>query len=363
MNVLYLIDSLTHGGTERQLVELIGHLDPARVRPHLCTLKPSHGLYGSLSIPKQCLDFTSFLHPSLLRSLKRLASFIRLNRIHIVQTFFQDPFLLGALVKPITGIKLIGSFRDLGFWRTPAESRKIRMAYPLFDGFIANSQAVKEHFCTIDKIAPQKIEVIYNGFNAASIPEKTPGRNEDAGPIVGIVANLNRSVKRVHDFISAAALIHRQRPATSFLVVGGGHLQADLERQAVALGIGAATTFTGMVENPLDYIVRFNVGVTTSETEGFCNALIEYMACGVPVVATRAGGNIEMVRDGENGFLYDVGKIDQLSSFVQTLLEDKALHAGIAIRNREMARQRFSIEAMAGRTIDYYERVMAGGPV
>jgi glycosyltransferase involved in cell wall biosynthesis len=363
MNVLYLIDSLTHGGTERQLAELILHLDQARIRPHLCTLKPSEGVYDSLSLPKQCLNFSSFAHPSLLSVLRQLSSFIRHHRIHLVQTFFQDPCLLGALIKPFTGVKLVGSFRDLGFWRTAAESRKMRLACPLFDGFIANSQAVKEYFCAMDRISPQKIEVIYNGFDHTSIPAGIEGSFEHSGPTIGIVANLNRPVKRVQDFISAAALVHRQRPEVKFFVVGGGHLQADLARQAASLGLAEVMTFTGRVPNPLDFIVRFSIGVITSETEGFCNALIEYMACGLPVIATRAGGNVEMVQEGENGFLYDVGAIEQLSGVIMRLLDDEASRNRMSLRNREEVRDRFTVDAMVCHTSEYYERLMSGAPV
>ena len=164
VNILYIIDSLAHGGTEKQLMQLIRNLDPDRFRPHLCTLKASAGFYQELAIPKISLDFVSFGHPSLLRNLTSLSSFIRRHRIRLVQTFFQDPFLLAAMVKPFNRIKLIGSFRDLGFWRTPAETRKMRMAYPFFSGFIANSQAVKDHFVQTDGIRPEKFEVIYNGI-------------------------------------------------------------------------------------------------------------------------------------------------------------------------------------------------------
>ncbi|MBM9616718.1 glycosyltransferase [Desulfobulbus rhabdoformis] len=362
MNVLYLIDSLTHGGTERQLVELIKHLDHARIHPHLCTLKPSKGLYDSLPIPKVCLNFRSFVHPSLVPVTLKLASFIRQHRIDIVQTFFQDACLLGALIKALTRVKLVGSFRDLGFWATSSENFKMRIAYPSYNGFIANSEAVKQHFSSTYNIATDKIKVIYNGLDTAFIPQELSEAGDDTPPIVGIVANLNRPVKRVQDFIEIAARIHRNRPETRFYVIGGGHLQADLERQAADLGLTAATTFTGMVENPLDFIIRFSVGVITSETEGFCNALIEYMACGLPVVATQVGGTPELVRNGENGFLYETGNIDQAVAFIQQLLDDTKLYGQISDKNRNAIQQRFSMKSSVNLTSTYYEHLIAKAP-
>jgi len=354
INVLYLIDSLTHGGTERQVVELIRHLDHTRIQPHLCTLKPSSGLYDGLDIPKECLGFSSFGSISLAGVLQKLSSFIAAHRISIVQTFFQDPFLLAALIKPFQPIKLIGSFRDLGFWRTKAESRKMRLACSFFDGFIANSQAVKAHFVAQDKLTPEKIAVIYNGFDISSIP--APRVHGSPSPdIVGIVANLNRPVKRVQDFVKAAALVYEQRPETSFLIVGGGHLQPDLETLAAELGIGHCTTFTGMVSNPLDYIATFSVGIITSETEGLCNAIIEYMACGVPVVATRVGGNPELVENNVNGYLYVSGNYNELAGAITRLLESREERVRIGLENRAKIADKFSIESMIRQTESYYQ--------
>jgi len=354
INILYIIDNLGHGGTERQLVAMIRGLDHDRFRLHLCTLKPSTALLDELDIPKLSLGFVSFLHPSIFKNLVTLSGFIRENRIHIVQTFFQDPFLLSAMIKPFHNVKLIGSFRDLGFWRTPSESLKMRMAYPFFDGFIANSQAVKEHFAIQDNLPSEKIEVIYNGFDLSSV-HSLPYPNLAGSAVVGIVANLNRPVKRVQDFIKAAAIVSDKRPEVSFIIVGGGYLQSELESLVVELGIARQTTFTGKVANPLDYIAKFIVGVITSETEGFCNAIIEYMACGVPVVASRVGGNPELVEEGVNGYLYEAGDYEKLADSILHLLESAEDLKRIGAVNKAKIIRQFSIERMLSHTESYYE--------
>jgi glycosyltransferase involved in cell wall biosynthesis len=359
VNILYMIDSLDHGGTERQLVELIRNIDRSRFRPHLCTLKASNRLYDELDVPKILLDFVSFHHPSIFGNLLRLSGFVRKNRIQIIQTFFQDPFLLAAMVKPFHRVKLVGSFRDLGFWRTPAETRKMHLAYPFFSGFIANSQAVKDHFVKTDGLKPDRIEVIYNGFDFDGIPDDQPCKKADDPPVVGIVANLCRPVKRVHDFIHAAALVRKEAPRTRFVVVGDGYLRKELETLADSLGLGCSIRFTGRINNPLDVIRMFDIGVITSETEGFCNAIVEYMACGVTVVATNAGGNPELVEEGENGFLIPVGHAEILSERIVALLADKAFRSRIGEHNREKIRRDFSWPAALELQSRCYERLVA----
>jgi len=357
INILYLIDTLGHGGTERQLVELINGLDRDCFRPHLCTLKQSTALYDELDVPKMSLDFVSFLNPLIFGKLLKLSCFIRKHHIGIVQTFFQDPFLLAAIIKPLHKFKLIGSFRDLGFWRTPAESRKMHFAYPFFDGFIANSLAVKEHFSHTDGISRTKIAVIYNGFNMSSVPQDLALSKSANHPIVGIVANLNRTVKRVDDFIQAAALVHRKLPHVSFVVVGDGHLRDGLENLANSLGLKDVIQFTGRINNPLGVISTFNVGVITSETEGFCNAIIECMACSVPVVATDGGGNRELVINQSNGFLVPVGDCHDIADKILKLLMDENLASYLGGNGLETVNSRFTVDGMVNSYDKFYSSI------
>ena len=122
VNILYIIEKLGMGGTEKQLLQRIHHVDRSQFRPHVCTLQQSEAYFEELDIPKLCLGFRSFTHPSVLALTAQLSRFIRRHNILIVQTFFQDPSLLGAMIKLIHRIKLIGSFRDLGFWCTPGRN-------------------------------------------------------------------------------------------------------------------------------------------------------------------------------------------------------------------------------------------------
>jgi L-malate glycosyltransferase len=359
INILYIIDNLGHGGTERQLAELIQRLDSDHFCPHICTLKPSSALYDELDIPKISLNFISFCHPAIVGNFLRLSAYVHKNRIQIIQAFFQDPLLLAAMLKLFHQVKLIGSFRDLGFWRTSTAKRKMRLSYPFFSGFIANSQAVKDHYVKIDGLQPKKVEVIYNGFDC-SILEKAQAvkPHEVAGKIVGIVANLNRPVKRVDDFIRAAALVRDVFPEARYMIVGDGHLRTTLEELARFLGVEDIVTFTGRVDNPLEYIRLFTVGVITSETEGFCNAIMEYMALCVPVVVTDAGGNDELVRDAENGFLVPVGDCDKLAEKITLLLLNANVASKIGMAGFETVRTKFSLENMLKSYQGYYNKII-----
>lgn len=312
-------------------------------------------------LPVVDLGFRSFRHPSLLACLCRISTYVRHYKIKIVQTFFQDATLLAALSRPLHGARLVGSFRDLGFWRTSAETRKMRLAYPLFSSFIANSQAVKNHFVHVDGIRPEKIEVIYNGIDLESVePRIQPKANQEPA-IVGIVANLNRPVKRVQDFIQAAAVVHQDFPGVHFVIIGDGYLRGRLEDLRASLALDAALEFAGLVSDPLKVIPRFDIGVITSESEGFCNAILEYMACGVPVIATDTGGNPELIHEGKNGFLYPVGNTDTLADKIVTLLKDKQLRQAISNNNIAKIHNEYSISRLLQRHYAFYEKVLNNG--
>lgn len=359
INVLYLIDRLDYGGAEKQLVELINSIDTENYGVHLCCLKPSGPLYDELSVLKETIPFKGFGRLSIIGSVGCLARYIQENDIHIVQTFFQDPFLLAALTKLRCRFKLLGTFLDLGFWRTPSENFKMRFAYRFFDGFIANSQAVKQHFVDTDGLASEKVHVIYNGFDFQKVEEWTREDNAPEKLRVGIVANLNRPVKRIQDFIEAAAIVYEKYPNTSFLIAGDGHLKTELQALAASRGIGSVVDFLGRIPNPLDFVRLLDVGVLCSESEGFSNSIIEYMACEVPVVATNVGGNPELVIDGENGYLTPVGQPRIIAEKINRLLGDDALRRQIGEKNRGKIKQEFSLAVLADKHEKLYREIVS----
>ncbi|SHI14751.1 glycosyltransferase [Desulfofustis glycolicus] len=362
-NVLYIIESMNLGGTEKQLCELINGLSAnGVVRPHLCTLKPSSDLLDSINCPKIDLGTRRLLSLDIPQKIKKLARFCNDYEICLVQTFFQDPSVIGAMLKLLLPVKLIITFRDLGFWRTRLENFKMRLAYKRADGFIANSLAVKKHFSINDGLALDKIKVIYNGFDMTELEGYRSGSVEDGLREIGIVANLNRPVKRVQDFIAAAALVRAKNPNVVFSVIGDGHLRMDLERFTDSLGLNQVVNFVGRLENPLEHIANFSVGVITSETEGLSNAIIEYMACSVPVVATNTGGNPELVLEGENGFLYPVGNVEVLADRILKLLDDN-VNQRIGRNNRERVASNLSLSYMVKCYENHYQDMLSGCPL
>lgn len=351
LRVLYCIDAMDRGGTELQLAALIEHLDRRRVAPVLCTLRGAAADVPQPSCPSFEARFTSFASPGLWSCVQRLRRFVDEQRIDVVHAFFQDPVILGFLAsagRPATA--RVASLRDMGFWRTPGKLLRLRLVYPRYHGFIANSRSVAERFHELAHISLEKIAVISNGVRPCAARSRTPG----ADAVVGIVANLNREVKRVDLFLRAARLVADSLPGTRFVIVGGGRLERSLRELCSTLRLDAAVSFRGEVPDPETEVRSFDLGVLTSDSEGLSNSILEYMAAGIPTVARRVGGNDELVAHGETGLLVDGESPREIARAILLLLNDPQARACMGERARTVARTQFGLDACARKHEAYY---------
>lgn len=337
--ILFVIDCLARGGTELQLIGLIDRLDRQRFSPFLCTIRESNPALTPRNCPHLALSVPRLLSPGGMAATWRLSRFLKREKFAIVQTFFQDATVFGGVAARLAGTpKRLACFRDMGFWRTPRQEMILHQIYPLMTGFLANAVVVGDHFAKTDNIDPKAIQVIYNGIELENLPWV-----EHEGPTlnIGIVGNLNRPVKRTDLFIRAAGIVGRKHPEISWHVIGDGHLRSELEALAKSEGIGDRTVFTGNIEAVAEYLTKLQVGVLCSDSEGFSNALLEYMLKGCAAVATRVGGNPEAITDAETGLLVPPDSADELAEAILLLVDDLSLRKKLASAARKSAMEKF----------------------
>lgn len=183
-------------------------------------------------------------------------------------------------------------------------------------------------------------------------------RSSQAGrPTVLHVSNL-RPVKRVRDALEAFARAHTGLRLPRLMIVGDGPDRVDLEARARGLGIEERVAFIGERHEIADLIRHADVFLLPSQDESFGLAALEALASGVPVVATRAGGICEVVRDGETGLLADVGDVAELSIALTRLLSDPDLRRRLGAAAAEDARARFCPGPILDRYEALYERLV-----
>jgi len=371
INILYCIEYLYSGGTEKQLISLVKGLNTDRFQPHLCCLRSSligqlrrkHALYlfQKIECPKIQLNFISFKNIQSLIELVKLIKFIKKHKIAILQTYFQDPSTLGLLAAKLSGVKnVITCFRDMGFWRKQENDCNMKKVYKSCSAYIANSLAVKELYKNVYGLPDDKFTVIYNGIDVEGFRPKTENKDHASKDIiVGIVATLNRKVKRVDLFLKAAAYILQRIESVKFIIAGDGELRKDLVSLSRELGISRNVEFLGRVENIPQLLSTIDIGVVSSDSEGFSNAVLEYMAAGVSVVATDVGGNMEIIANGINGFLVPRGDYRSLGERIIQLATEKQMFDRIRENALEKVRRNYSVKHSVEMYENFYKQLLA----
>ena len=354
MRIAFLIDQLNIGGTEKQLIELIRNLDKTRFEIFLYCLKDS-SYFNDIDLPctKKVLGVSSLSSMNCLRMLYKFAKELRYRKIDIIQLFFFDSTFFGIVAAKFAGKTIISSKRDLGFWYRPHLLWLLRILSIFIDIYIVNSLSIKELIINKEWVSSKKIHVIYNGISSYPNIEddqiksikKQLNINENSF-IVGIVANLNRSVKRVDLLVKAAKIITDKYSQVGFVIVGDGYIRSYLENLAENLGVREYFYFTGLVDNPHPYISIFDIGVLTSDSEGFSNSIIEYMLHGKPVIATNCGGNSEIIDTSINGYLFPPGDYTCLAEYIICLIKKPNLMYQFSVCNKQKVKS-FSWDKVA----------------
>lgn len=357
IRVLYCIDRLVRGGTELQLVELIRRLDRDRFEPALLTLRPFAAEEFDLDCRHLAWEVPRLFSPGGLRAGARLVRWLRDGRIDVVQTFFQDSTLFGGAAARLAGVPVrLASFRDMGFWRTPATERLLRFMYRRMTGYIANANVVREGFAAGFGIDPDRCEVVYNGVDIEALPWI-----DHAEPTtdIAIVGNLNRRVKRTDLFLRAAGLVARRHPEVTWHVLGDGELRGELEGLARQVGLGERVRFAGRVADVSRRLESCQAAVICSDSEGLSNALLEYLCKGCAAVATDVGGNPELVRHGQTGLLVPPDDPESLAEALFRLIEDVDLRRSLSQQARRFALENFSWERCLAEHARIYTRGLA----
>lgn len=380
-------------GTEKQLINLINKLNPDRFETHLFCLRessaefsktPLNTVYSNIGIK------TIFSLRSMIKVFA-VAHILRKYKIDIVHTFFIDANIIGIACAKLAGIKaIVSSRRDLGFWHTKRLLALLKVLNRQCKSFYVNSKAVKHFIMEKEAISEDKIEVIYNGIDLKNfelsnekktetitqcfakrnfniVGEEIADRFNDAETcidekefIVGIAANFSRRVKRIDVFIEAAKRVLAQIPNVTFVIVGGGYLYNELHALSERLGIKHKIVFTGVRNDIPQILSQWDIGTLSSDSEGLSNAIIEYMASGLPVVATKVGGNCELIESGVNGFLVPPGQPGPFAESIISLLRNEELRVEMGKTNREKAQKMFLWDNVIQKTEAYYQALLTG---
>jgi N-acetyl-alpha-D-glucosaminyl L-malate synthase BshA len=210
----------------------------------------------------------------------------------------------------------------------------------------------------------REIEVIRNFVNCdfyTRDPELVARqRPRFAKPGESLLVHLSnfRPVKRILDVVETFARVSQTLPAR-LLLIGDGPDRSAAEFLAMRLGIGDRVDFVGKQENVNELLALSDLMLMPSEMESFGLAALEAMACRVPAIATRVGGVPELIDDGVNGLLYEVGDVDGMAEGAISILSDPAQLERMSNAARRTAQDHFCASRIIPLYESYYERILS----
>lgn len=370
IRVSYLLSAIhtPFAGTEGHLLRLIRALDRNEIDPELILMQhtPWSDEFQDDRVPLTVLGFKSFQRPQDWLTVSKLAKHWRRRRTDVIEMHSTDAQFVGGLAARLSGVPVaVSCRRNLGYQYGTRERVLQKIANRFATTFLANARVVAAAMSELEGISPDRFDVIHNGIDLTAFDQAAQYVDEQvekfersiAGSrVVSIAANL-RPVKNLELFLEAAARIVSDQNDVVFAVMGQGNLEQTLRSQAERLGISQRVLWLGSVPSVAPYLVRSDIACLTSTSEGFSNAIVEYMSAGLPVVVTDVGGASEAVEDGKTGFVVPSGDADMLANRVLQILQlDDVQRSDMGQRARARVESSFSMERQLKAYFQLYTR-------
>jgi len=342
------------------MTETARFLDRDRFAPHVGCLRLDGIRKAEIEeagVPLFQLPVPSFVRPSVLRGAWQLAAYIRRHRIGVVHTFDVPMNLFGTLPARLAGTPVVLSsqraYRDL----TPDFGhRLLRLVDRIVDGVVVNCNAMREHLRVDEGVPDSRIYVCHNGIDTSvyyPAPVDRPAPL-DTGVVIGVVCAL-RPEKGLGTLVDAFALVQREFPGVRLAFVGNGSEEEPLKARTNALGIAGSVHFEPATRDVARWLRCIDIFVLPSLSEALSNSLMEAMACGCCPVASRIGGNPELVVPDDTGLLFDAGNVEGLAVQLRLLIRNEELRRRYADASARRIATEFTHRAAADRMGEIYD--------
>lgn len=369
MKILFFIDSLIAGGKERRLTELMKELDKMPDVDFSLVVMDDKIHY------KEIFNFKINIH-YLIRKQKR--DFSILKKFYQICKQYQPDFIhcwdsMTAIYAIPTAVLLKIKLINGLVVDTPVQKNifnkhwlRAQISFPFSKIIIGNSYAGLAAY----KASKKKSYCVYNGMDLNrfhNLKDAVNFKKEIIGQqfsqdvfIVGMVAAFEDR-KDYKTLIKAAISIISKKPNVKFVLVGEGKNLEEIKK-LVPNPLSGSFFFLGKRHDVESIINIFDIGVLLTNTkihgEGISNSIIEYMALGKAVIATKGGGTSEVITDEINGFLIESGNDQQLVEIVEKLMLDNSLRTELGRKAKELAEKRFDLKIMTNNYIKIYDSLL-----
>ena len=369
INVTVLVSTLTIGGTEQLLRELLRNIHAERFRVNVCFLK-SPGLIGVEILRLNFPVTTNVLkHRFDFRGILKLARLFKAERTDVLFLFnHRDTIFYGVLAAKLAGVRAIVNrenemFRRYSFHGLTMLGRRILHLW--IDKVVAIADGHRDYIASVEKVPLSKIEVIYNGVDPRRFCSSLTREEAKArlgipanSPVVSIIAVL-RPDKAHEVFLKAAQEVLKSIPETHFLIVGDGPERDRLTRLAHDLRIDGSVHFLSFRRELNDILAAVDINTLSSkpEMETSSVAAIEAMSAGVPMVCTDVGCMKEIVLPGKTGYLVQVGDFQGLAGRLIELIQNPAACRSMGKTAQVLVHEKLTVQKMTAGYEDLLAKV------
>ena len=363
INVLFIAPSLGTGGAERQVVDLINGLSRDRFNLFLFTFESRMDLLPDLN-----RDRLGYYHRPRrskldLSAIGEIAAIIDREKIDIVHCTLQIAVLFGLIGKILARrkVKLVSALHT---------TLNISRRGDLFDRFLyapvmffchriitvcRNQQA---YWSRKHPRLSAKFVTIHNGidlekfrdtFSAEEKRELKTSLGIQPGEFVAAVVAMLKPGKGHGYAFQAVQALNDAGMSVKLLLIGDGESRRELEVLSEELSVSKNLVWLGYQKDPRPFLGLCDVLLVPSVAESFPMVILEALSMGKPVIASRVGGNSEVIKDGLNGFLIPARDVEALAEKIRIFLEDEGLKTKLSRQARESVKE-FSIAEMVAKT-------------
>ena len=364
LKILHVLLSMTMGGAETLVYNMVRHSSFAGNKPVVCCLKS----VGDLGEKLKSEGFTLYNHSSgegtdlsLIGWIRDIISTEKIDVVHAHQYpafFYAVPAAFLAGRTKIVYTEHGRLYPDLRHWKRCLVNPLLAAAT---DHLVSISSSTAKAMADIDNLPLKRIKIINNGVDFGKMNpdiDRAEKRRElgisESCRIIGTAARLEE-IKNIPMMLRAFKQVLAVVPDTVMIIAGDGSQTENLKVLAGELGVQDSVKFIGLRYDMPEIYRLMNVFLLTSFTEGISVTLIEAMASGVPSVVTDVGGNPEVVIDGVSGYLVQLDADAALAERVVGLLSDASLAKQMGNNARKRAVERFSFDSMMSDYFNLYE--------
>lgn len=373
IKVLHLIKSLGRGGAEKLIPETAQVHDQSRFEFHcLYFYYQEQNIVDELEAAGIQVHLIPSGNLGLFFQVQKVRDFVRENNFDILHAHLPWAGILARFVGQKLKIPIVYTehntwerYNKVSYWgnRLTFKNQDVAIAV---SNEVALSMQLNSIWDPYKRGGRLKVKVVQNGVNTEVFRkrgEEKPAFKKRLGipensPVIGKVA-VFRSQKRLWLWVEIAIRILKKYPNVHFLLVGDGEWKSRILRQIVDSGFKANFHLVGVQKEVIPYLNLMDIYLSSSEFEGLPIAMLEAMACEVPVVATRAGGIGEVIQHGKQGFLTEIDTWEELELYCENLILDPELREKMGKASRAQVIENFSMKKMVQALEKIYLEVLA----